>query len=281
MAYIRAKKLRSDKYLYLVRSVWDPKKGTSRQEIIRYLGKASEATRDDLPAEYRDDPKVLAALAAHSPLDTGKRDDAAERSRQALYKGLTDGDLRSCVRVYGGYVGAFGSDNFFDRILKPVMYRIGEDWASKRISIATEHIASNVAQRLVRTIMDGVAGTGKKLKVLLCVPLGEEHRLGCDVLETYLSAKGFRVYNMGTSVPTDSILGFIADNGPDIALVSITLPDNLAAGQRLVRRIRAKYDLPVLVGGYAVQAGAAPKFEGTVIGDVELDEVPKILRKAV
>ena len=46
MVYIRAKKVKSDQYLYLVKSVWDSEKNTSRQEIVKYLGKASEVDKE-------------------------------------------------------------------------------------------------------------------------------------------------------------------------------------------------------------------------------------------
>lgn len=159
------------------------------------------------------------------------------------------------------------------------MYKIGEDWASNKISIATEHVASNVAQTLVKIIMDRVSGSGKKKKIFICVPMGEEHHLGCDVLETYLSIKGFRVYNMSTSLPTESILSFIENDKPDVILISITLEDNLAAGQRLVRKIKDQHNIPVLIGGYAMQAKKIPKFDGKIIADSSLEEIPKILRK--
>lgn len=280
MVYIRAKKVKSDQYLYLVKSVWDSKKSTSKQEIIKYLGKASEVIKDDIPEEYRNDPKVLSVLASYNPEDIKKREDAAKKSKQQLYKKLTDGNIQECIKIYEEYVKIFSASSFFDKILKPVMYKIGDDWASEKISIATEHVASNVAQTLVKIIMDQVSGTGKKKKVLICVPLGEEHHLGCDVLETYLSIKGFKVFNMGTSIPTEDILRFINNNKPDVVLISITLPDNIGAGQRLVRKIKESYNIPVLIGGYAMQMEKPGKFEGTIIGDVGLEEVPKMLRKA-
>ena len=62
MVYIRAKKVKSDEYLYLVKSIWDSKKKTSKQEIVKYLGKASEVVKDDIPEEYRNDAKVLSVL---------------------------------------------------------------------------------------------------------------------------------------------------------------------------------------------------------------------------
>lgn len=278
MVYIRAKKVKSHRYLYLVKSAWDRKKGTSKQEIVKYLGRASEVIRDDIPKEYRNDPKILSVLASYSPKDIKKREDATKKSRRHLYKKLTDGNIQECIKIYEEYVKVFSASSFFDRILRPVMYRIGDDWADDKISIATEHVASNVAQALVKIIMDKVARTGKKKGVLICVPVGEEHHLGCDVLETYLSIRGFKVYNMGTSIPTRDILGFIDQNRPDVVMVSITLPDNIGAGQRLVQKIKSEYSMPVLVGGYAMQAERPDRFEGTVIGDVGLEEVPKLLR---
>ena len=280
MVYIRAKKVKSDQYLYLVKSVWDSKKSTSKQEIIKYLGKSSEVIKDDIPEEYRNDAKVLSVLASFNPEDIKKREDAAKKSKQSLYKKLTDGNIQECIKIYEDYVKIFSPSSFFDKILKPVMYKIGDDWAKEKISIATEHVASNVAQTLVKIIMDQVVSTGKKKKVLICVPLGEEHHLGCDVLETYLSIKGFRVFNMGTSIPTEDILNFIENNKPDVILISITLPDNIDAGQRLVRKIKEQFDTPVMIGGYAMQIEKPGKFEGTIIGDVGLEEVPKLLRKA-
>ncbi len=278
MVYIRAKKVKSDNYLYLVKSVWNSKKNTSKQEIVKYLGKASEVVKDDIPLDYRNDPKILAVLASHNPKDISKREESTKKSKQVLYKKLTEGDIQSSVKIYEEYMKIFDPADFFDKILRPVMYKIGEDWANNTISIATEHVASNVAQTLVKIIMDKVSSNTNKKKILVCVPLGEEHHLGCDVLETYLSIKGFKVYNIGTSIPTESILSFIEYNKPDIVLVSITLEDNISAGQRLVKKIKDQYSIPILVGGFAFQSEKTHKFNANVIPDVNLDEIPKIIR---
>lgn len=280
MVYIRAKKVKSDQYLYLVKSVWDSKKSTSKQEIVKYLGKASEVVKDDIPFDYRNDPKVLSVLASFNPKDIQKREDATKKSKKQLYKKLTEGNIEDCVKIYEDYVKIFSTPDFFDKILKPVMYDIGEYWATNKISIATEHVASNIAQTLVKILMDRVSSTGTKKKIMICVPVGEEHHLGCDVLETYLSIKGFKVYNMGTTLPTESIISFIENNKPDVVFVSITLPDNLSAGQRLVRKIKESYNIPILIGGYATMAEKIPKFDGKIISDVSLEQIPKIIRTA-
>ena len=280
MVYIRFKKVKSEQYLYLVKSVWDSKKKTSKQEIIKYLGKASLVVKDDIPIEYRNDVKILSVLASFNPQDIQKREDATKSSRKQLFKKLTDGNIEECIKIYKEFVKIFSTSDFFDKILRPVMSKIGSDWETGKLAIATEHVASNVAQTLVKIIMEQVSGSGNKKKILLCVPVGEEHHIGCDVLETYLTIKGFKVFNMGTSIPTDAIIEFIDMKKPDTVLISITINDNIAAGQRLAKKIREQSKIPILIGGHALQTDNVPKFEGNVIGDIRLDEIPKVLRDA-
>ena len=278
MVYIRAKKVKGVQYLYLVKSAWDAKNKTSRQEIVKYLGKASEVIKTDIPVEYRDNLKILSVLAAQDPEDVKKREEASQKSKKLLYKKLTDGNINACIHVYGDYAKIFNTADFFDKILKPVMYQIGEEWANGKISIATEHVASNVAQTLVKIIMDKETASGNKKKILLCVPVGEEHHLGCDVIETFLTSKGYKVFNMATSIPSDSILYFIDHNNPDVVMVSITLEDNLKTGQRLIKKIKDNFDVPVMVGGYALEQGKIPKFDAKVFTKSSLNDLPKIIR---
>lgn len=280
MVYIRAKKVKKDQYLYLVKSVWDSKKNTSKQQIVKYLGKASEVIKEDIPLEFRNNAKILSVLSTHSPKDTQKREDVENKAKQQLFKKLTEGDLEECVKIYKIYVEIFNISNFFDKILRPIMIKIGKDWERGKISIATEHVASNVAQTLVKIIIDQVPDSRNKKKVMLCVPMGEEHHIGCDVLETHLTIKGFKVFNMGTSMPTESIIDFIKIKKPNVVLISITIKDNILAGQRLVKKIREQSKIPILIGGHAMQMEDPSKFEGKVVGDVSLEDISKIVRKS-
>lgn len=278
--YVRAKKIKGEQYLYLVKSVWDKKKNTSRQEIVKYLGKASEVVKEDVPPDYRNDPKIISFLSAYNPEDMQKREEARKKTRDQIYKKFTQGDIKASLKIYEDFAKLFSVADFFDKILRPVMYTVGENWASSKISIATEHVASNVAQGLVKIIMDRNQGESNKKKVVICVPQGEEHRLGCDVLETYLSSKGFKIYNLANSAPNESILSFIETSKPDIVFVSITLEDNIKPGQRLVKKIADSYDIPIFVGGFAMENEKTPKFDATILKDIALEQIPRVIRAA-
>ena len=276
MVYLRAKTVKSDQYLYLVKSVWDSKKNTSKQETIKYLGKATDVVNDDIPIDYRNDPKILSGLAKYNPENIEKRNEATKKTIKKIYKKMTEGDIQESLKIYEEYVKNFDTIDFFDKIFHPVMTKVGRDWEHGKISVATEHVASNIAQTLVKNVLSQVKRVRNKEKILICVPMGEEHHLGCDVLETYLSMKGFKVYNIGTATPTESILSFIDNNKPDAIILSITIKDNLLPGQRLVRKISKEYDnIPILIGGLAVQGEKIPEFDGKIIENVYLEQIKK------
>ena len=275
MVYLRAKTINSEQYLYLVKSVWDSKKNTSKQQTIKYLGKASLVVSDDIPIDYRNDTKILSGLTKYIPKDIEKRNNALEKIKKKLYKKITQGDIQESLKIYEEFIKIFNIVDFFDKILKPVMSKVGSDWENGKISVGVEHIASNIAQTLVKGIREQANGRTTNKKILICVPVGEEHHLGCDVLETYLSMNGFKVFNMSTSAPTESILNFIDDNNPDMILLSITISDNLKSGQRLVRKIKQEFNIPIFVGGLAVQGKNIPKFDGEIIDDLSLYGIKK------
>ena len=78
--------MKSDQYLYLVKSIWDSKRSTSKQEIVKYLGKASDVIKDDIPLEFRNDAKILSVLASYNPEDIQKREDATKNQNSNYSK---------------------------------------------------------------------------------------------------------------------------------------------------------------------------------------------------
>ena len=275
MVYIRVKKMGSAEYLYLVKSTWDREKGTSRQEIVKYLGAATDLDVRDIPQEYRGAPKVLEFLASRNGAD------ALEYERERLYDALTGNDLDGALAVYERVSAAPGTvDAFLDSVLRPVLYDIGQRWADDRIDIVAEHVASNTANSLVRIIRDRTAARRGKVSVVLCVPSGEKHHMGCDVLETYLACRGFVVYNLGHETPTGEVLEFVERRRPDAVAVSAAGEYSLLPAKKLADRIADAYGIPVILGGFAFRNGNGDTHH-TVCGSAPLRDIPKIIRRAV
>ena len=81
MVYIRNKKVKGIDYAYLVQSVWDPRRNTSRQQTVKYLGNASQVTIEDIPEEFRNDSKILTFISAFRYFSRGKENTSFKNSK--------------------------------------------------------------------------------------------------------------------------------------------------------------------------------------------------------
>ena len=281
MVYLRKKKVKGVDYLYLVKSVWDKKRKTSKQITIKYLGESKSVTRDDIPIEFRDDPKINSFLLENTPKDRKNREEILKKLQVQLFSSMTEGDLKESIRIYESFVNKSAIEEFYEKILNPTMEKIGSMWADGRISIATEHISSNTAQSLIKIISENhKRSTLDKGRVIITTPVGEEHCLSCNMIESFLLSKGFTTFNLSPSTPANSLIEFVRSIHPTAILISITLADNIKAGQRLATKIHDQYrTLPVYVGGQAL-SGRKSKFNATIIEpNTTLEQIPKILIK--
>jgi MerR family transcriptional regulator, light-induced transcriptional regulator len=258
LVYIRNKQVKGINYAYLVQSIWDPHRNVSRQQIIKYLGNASRVTIQDIPEEYRSDSKILAFISAFSAYQE-KNKILVSKIQEEMFTLLTDCNIGGLIELYGKYSKLFGLTEFYDRLLKPVMYRIGDLWEQQKLDVATEHASTNTAISLIKVINERITARTKmreissQKKAVICTPDGELHGLACNMIESLLLSKGFKVYNISTSIPTEYIMDFTRDLQPDIIFISITLEENIKPAERLIQKIHQKYKnrLPIIVGGSA------------------------------
>jgi MerR family transcriptional regulator, light-induced transcriptional regulator len=258
MVYIRNKKVKGIDYAYLVQSVWDQKRNISRQRTIKYLGKASRITIEDIPEEYRGDTKILAFVSAFSSYHEETKQ-LISKVQEEIFVLLNNCNVKGLVDIYEKYCRLFGLAYFYDKLLKPVMYRIGDLWQKGQLDVATEHASTNTAISLIKIINERITTrtrpqeSSSEYKAVICTPDGELHGLACNMIESLLLSKGFKVYNISTSIPSDYVIDYIRGLQIDILFISITLPENIRSAQRLIQQIHAKYNnkLPVIVGGSA------------------------------
>lgn len=256
MVFIREKKFKGHSYAYLVRSVWDKKNEKVRQETVKYLGRSSIVTLEDIPKEFQQDPRVVTFIACHSS-DAEKMEATMKVKMLEL---LIRHDIDSLVDIFERYSQVFGIVKFYEKLLTPVMYRVGELWKTGRLDIGTEHVCSNAAHTLVKIITERVSrksvGNRKALRILLCTPEGEYHSLGCMVIESFLRSKGYCVSNIAPSVPSDDTVDFVDKFDPDLIMISITLGENIGVTNKLIKKIleSRERNTPILVGGIGIES---------------------------
>ena len=278
MVFIRDKKVKGHLYAYLVKNTWDNSNSKVKQEIVKYLGRSSKVTIKDIPKEFHEDPNIVAFIAAHS-LDVKKTEEMEFSMRERMLNLLINYDIEALFKTFEKYSRILGLVKFYERLLTPVMYKVGDLWSKGTLDIATEHICSNAAHTLVKIINEKVSRqkqpSTEVKKILLCTPEGEMHSLGCMVIESVLISKGYSVLNIAPSVPSTSVISFVNKLEPDLIIISITLTENLHAANRLINNILStKSDHPpILLGGAGISS--VKKIQGNKVAGVKfLKDVP-------
>ena len=280
MVYIRSKNVKGIEYLYLVKSVWDKNRKTSRQETIKYLGEASTVTKDSIPNQFQADPKINSYLVKKLPINNKKKIQMEKKLKDDFFSSLIKGDKITAAKIFEEFTTTQELGQFYRKIFIPTMTKIGDLWEAKKLGVAAEHIASNVAQNLIKNISERQKVDGKKGSVLLTTPSGENHSIGCSVLESFLQNKGFNVYNLAPSTPAQHLVNFMRTSKPDSIVISVTLEENIKSAQRLVKKIREKSKkIPIYVGGQAFENNNKMKFDAKIVENFsDFNAVIKLLK---
>lgn len=92
---------------------------------------------------------------------------------------------------------------FAQEIVAPLATMIGDLWALGKISIAAEHLASEV---VVHALKAGLRARGSgPLAVSACVP-GERHEWGILGALTQIQEQGWRIHYLGPDLPVEEIV---------------------------------------------------------------------------
>ena len=251
MVFIRVKKVKGFDYYYLVKSQWDSKRKISMQHTIKYLGKATDVTIDSIPPEYKNNPRILSLLASVTQEHENKVV-VTTALKKKVFDALKNGDTEKIADVAGKYKEQASLAEFYDDILRPVLYDVGYLWQENKLDIGMEHVCSNTANKTIHMITDSIKPNDKMENIIICTPDGELHNIACNIIESLLFEKGFRVINVSPSIPTDSMINFIDETKPFMILISVTLKDNIGSAVRLIKKISTIFNIAILVGGLAI-----------------------------
>src|ERR1700761_7767364 len=146
-------------------------------------------------------------------------------------------------------------------LLVPVLRSVGDGWAEGTISVAAEHRASAVAQRIVGRLGPQFARRGRKRgTVIIGGPAGDQHSLPGAIVADLLRGQGFDVIDLGANTPAESFAETAAGADRLVTVVlGVTGPGLDDAARSAVAALRqAGVTVPVLAGGGAgTRAGHA------------------------
>ena len=94
-----------------------------------------------------------------------------------------------------------------DEIIAPALWHVGDLWERGEISVADEHIATEISIRVLALQREAqrVARTRGDYRVVLAAPPGELHVIALRMVDNLLRTAGYDVTMLGSDVPTEAL----------------------------------------------------------------------------
>ncbi|MFL6119559.1 B12-binding domain-containing protein [Actinophytocola sp.] len=136
-------------------------------------------------------------------------------------------------------------------VIGAVQRRVGVEWATDRINVAQEHVATAINERVIGALQSytGRPAVRHGRITVACVD-GEWHALPARLLSETLTLRGFRVDYLGAQVPTPHLIAHLHRTAPDAVALSNSIPTRLPTAHATITACQAA-GVPVIVGGAA------------------------------
>lgn len=183
-------------------------------------------------------------------------------SYQAYLQALLKPDTSAAIRVAGASIkSAQDVTAWWEGVIRPAQYTIGDMWARGEISVAQEHLATAITQRVMALYSPLILGQPRqKGPVIVAASPGELHDIGGRIMSDLLELSGWDAYYTGANTPAQSLVDLAGQQQARALCISTTLATSLPAVMALIAQVRAADLQPaphILVGGQAYMADAA------------------------
>jgi len=149
-----------------------------------------------------------------------------------------------------------------EKIITPALWLIGELWERAEISIADEHLATEIALRVLALQREAqrVAEARRGHRVMLATPAGERHVVALRMVGNLLSGAGYWIVMLGADVPAEALVTSVMRHQPDVICLSATMPT--ASPQMLdsIMQVQAVYPTAqFVIGGRGLGGQLRPR----------------------
>ncbi len=122
-------------------------------------------------------------------------------------------------------------------LLQAVLYHIGMLWAEKRISVTTEHFATNIIRARLFQLFQAASSPRQEALIFVgCAPK-ETHEVGALMLALFCRRAGFNVLYLGQMVEIQSLMQDIRTHRPILVCLSAMMRPRIKDLMKIAREI--------------------------------------------
>ncbi|MDI5940681.1 MULTISPECIES: cobalamin B12-binding domain-containing protein [Micromonospora] len=133
-------------------------------------------------------------------------------------------------------------------LVAPAQVEVGRRWASNAWSVAQEHAATHISERVVAAVAARANPRATRGRIVVACMDGEWHALPPRLVAEVLRLRGWQVTFLGASVPAAHLVSYLHRHDAHAVALACALPMRLPHAYRMVEACR-RSDVPVVVGG--------------------------------
>ncbi len=225
---------------------------------LRWLTDTSRFPNEWISAVYQTLAQAIQIAfpqaGAEQPHEDSRQDGIEEPVYQAYLAALLAGKSDSCAEIVQSLM-ATGTcvQDLYIGLLQRAMYEVGERWEHEQMTVASEHLATDITKHMLSLVIPLANKDSKQNKSMVIACVADElHQLGPRMMADFCQMRGWDSYfhEIDTSIP--ALLQIIETRQPTLLGLSLSLPSNLASLVKTIDAVSHHHpELPILVGGQA------------------------------
>lgn len=221
----------------------------------RRIGDVAHLAADDLRGLVRSD-EAASVRAPQSPRPEPDDNPVAMGHLTACLDALRHLDAPRLESALSTAALALGSTALIEKVLAPLMRRIGDGWSEGTLGIGHEHLATVLVRSLLSTLRSAHSTPGTGPEMIVTTPVGQQHELGALMASVIAASIGWKVSYLGPDVPADDIAAAAEQRRARVVALSLVYPTEDPRIDAELRRLRHRLppSVALVIGGPALPA---------------------------
>lgn len=162
---------------------------------------------------------------------------------------------RAGAIVDHAWTSGWSVEQIYLHVLAPAQTGIGTRWRRRRLSVADEHLATEITLGQMERLRGHFVprSAPDRHAIVACVE-GEGHAIGARMLADFLLIDGWAVDYLGASTPLGDLVELVSRRRPHLVALSVTQTEHLPAVSAAASALRSLSPGPkILAGGAALR----------------------------
>jgi methylmalonyl-CoA mutase cobalamin-binding subunit len=146
---------------------------------------------------------------------------------------------------------SFSQPQIIEKLIIPVLEKLGEEWQKGNFRIYHEHMATTVIRKYLSEQLSSTQPSPNAPRMIVTTPSGQNHEIGALIVALTAAILGWHIIYLGTNLPAEEIAAVAREKRVSVVLLSIIYPPNDQLLRKEFQRLGSllPVDSQLIVGG--------------------------------